>query len=139
MRTFSLPTTRVQSLNTLLLAVSKDTKAWTKTGNIRPWFRGQADAGRPPRPSVFREQYDEFWMTTMFRLKSLAYGARIETHRLDQWLFLAQHYGLPTRLLDWTESAVLALFFTVEQWMALKDYNHFVSSDMAVWMLHPIE
>jgi hypothetical protein len=31
------------------------------------------------------------------------------------WLFLAQHYGIPTRLLDWTEGALHAIYFAINR------------------------
>src|ERR1700730_11420952 len=50
-----------------------------------------------------------------------------DVERTDQWLFLARHAGLPTRLLDRTEGALIGLHF------ALKE------KEPVIWMLNPLE
>jgi hypothetical protein len=45
------------------------------------------------------------------------------------WYFLMQHYGAPTRLLDWTDGALLALSFSVRELKRPRD--------VSVWILDP--
>jgi len=124
--------------------IMKDSRIWDIHGINVPWFRGQTDAKQSLLPAVFRKEkvkengryiekgkYDEFWLTTTFRNRAPSFGETPEDREaLDKWLFLMQHIGIPTRLLDWTESALAALYFAVND--QTRDTNP------AVWMINPV-
>jgi hypothetical protein len=101
-----------------------------------PWFRGQANAEWGLQPNLYRLglQADEDELRLEFKRRAAQLLA-VEREPTNEWAwyFLMQHHGAPTRLLDWTDSALVALFFAVNS----ASPSNPSRDDAVVWALNP--
>lgn len=107
------------------------------------WFRGAGKSSYTLTPTLHRHPditssdillEFERKLLTRFKERSVPY---LQHKIIDDWelLFLMQHYGMPTRLLDWTENPFISLFFALSS--ACKDEHGVYDDDAAVWILSP--
>lgn len=87
--------------------------------NFGLFFRGQENYTHKLVPSVFRQgkhfggaSIGESNMYQDFRLLRQTQDFKLDS--VFEWLILMQHYGLPTRLLDWSQNLLVGLNFAVQ-------------------------
>lgn len=104
------------------------------------WYRGVGDSIYKLKPSIYRHPEEkgkkefqelEKGLINRFKERAISYLSHNKDNNWE-YLFLMQHYGIPTRLLDWTENPLIALFFALTS-AEKKDFKH----DAAVWALSP--
>jgi len=97
------------------------------------WFRGHANINWKLLPGQLRIAGGKSESSLLSRFKQSA-AMLLDRHPKDDfdWMFLMQHYGAPTRLLDWTESALTALYFATSD--ATQE-----NEDGVLWQLKPTE
>lgn len=114
-------------------------------GGVR-WFRGQGCATRTLTPSLMRKAKArdaaemlqvESRLLTRFRQRSLPFWP--EGYPQSPWehLFAMQHVRIPTRLLDWTENALVAAYFAADHDPARCECKT-QACRPTVWVLDPI-
>jgi hypothetical protein len=123
-----------------------------KTHFYEPWFRGLRHVKHDLTPQLFRrypnpnakkqkakiqeQEQDLYW--------EFAARAR-ELHGVldDDWdiLFAMQHYGVPTRLLDWTENLTVAVYFALHDFSGQPGVPLDATTDLqpCVCVLNPYE
>ncbi len=100
------------------------------------WYRGQANTAWKLTPSLAR--HPDATLQERNLMKRFQQSTRPllpivpEGKETWEWLFLMQHHRVHTRLLDWTESPLVALYFAVHDDAPEND-----TWDGAVWQLDP--
>jgi hypothetical protein len=88
-----------------------------------PVYRGQASAAWPLLPALFRREVSASDRPSWAELEAALLGAFKERAGADlpyepvtelEWMALASHHGLPTRLTAWSENILAALFFACD-------------------------
>jgi hypothetical protein len=104
------------------------------------WWRGHEDGSWQLQAKVFRKAYAEVDINTYFQLRAPIRHATLPgLQDYGGWLSLMQHYGMPTRLLDWSGSPLVAAFFATRAWQGTGPDSRGGEPevDAAIWALDP--
>lgn len=110
------------------------------------WYRGCGSSTYPLLPSLYRHPTKtaandllklEREMLAWFKRESILHETVREYLDPDfEQLFFMQHYGVPTRLLDWTANPFIGLYFALTSAHRDKATGKY-GEDAALWILSP--
>lgn len=144
---------RINSVEEYLNAVDNAfQRLCTTPGRCELWYRGQNELNQPSNPPA--RQWDlipniarpprnplmEIIYLSKFKSYAIPFVQDLPSFPIPNgpaaywhWLFMMQHYGVPTRILDWSRDALTGLFFALDG-RSSSDGR----PDAAVWILNPV-
>jgi hypothetical protein len=139
-----MPTLRTETVNSLN-EYTTFTNGLISSPRSAVWFRGVGNSGYDLTPSLFRHPTVlavkdlielEFDILNRFKHRSIPFQERPLSSDWE-YLFFMQHFGVPTRLLDWSENSQVALYFAITSAEENRDSSGAFTTDAAVWILNP--
>jgi hypothetical protein len=125
-----IPIRSIDELTDVLMSNS------THIGRIL-WYRGHRLARWDVLPTIWRDYKpsDERNFAHRFRSRAAIRMNNAPAYdELARWISLMRHYGLPTRLMDWSRSPLVALYFALEY---LFENPKAKPTDSVIWILDP--
>src|SRR5438874_9578177 len=114
----------------LLSRITETVSALRDVGCDVPFFRGHGDATWQLKPSLARTPRGDALESALYYDMLTRAGSLVPSNcRSWDTLFIMQHHRIPTRLLDWTATFAVALYFDVQEFQ----YR------AAVWVLNPFD
>jgi hypothetical protein len=144
----------ISSVRDLLQHLTDDAERLRQDPSVNPdevshvplWFRGLVNTDWSLTTTMAREpegtiDYERALMNR-FKQNASQFLDRMPQNEWE-WLFLMRHHGLPSRLLDWTESPLVGLYFAVTPTSERRASHTAVEvsdqADGALWCLLPSE
>lgn len=154
---------KITSVSDFLGAIDELSSSYTVSGILdtptggKFLYRGHSSTDYTLLPAVFRKTKDidittnnyvtndrylayatEKEILQNFIAEACAYISKDPSTNFMKWAEYAQHYGAPTRFLDWTENPLVALYFACkDNKPTYKEQGREIGgNDGCVWMLH---
>jgi hypothetical protein len=135
--TIELRLRKIQHINDLIESIT-EFQDKSKCNSI--WYRGLSCSKYELIPSLFRSTYINE-LANIYTKEFISRGKGLintpNDYSVWDWYQTMQHCGAPTRLLDWTEGYLIALYFALQELQFVKKREEIKDFNPCIWVISP--